>query len=184
MGKTKAAQNLYNTLGTPPDDLNAQTFIVKVIGARGNSLYNVRVPKSSEAKLAALFQLPKTTPVTEARPAAQKQETEDSDSDEEDIVNELLLGTEVTVEMPPKFRNTIFVKRGGFCVISIYQEIMDLDTPPELSSYKVHGEISNIVVNDREWQKYAYWPQEFKKVTKGWDISSDEEEEEDEDDEE
>lgn len=185
MGRSKAAQNLFASIGTPPDSLKPESFIVKVIGARGNSLYNVRVPPSSEAKLAALLELPPPAPVAPVptKKSTQKDDSDsdsDSDSDESDSEpEEVVIGTEITVEMPNKFRNTIFVKRGGFCEISIYQEIVDQPTLPLLTSYKVHGEINNIVVNDRDWQKYGYWPVEFKKQTKGWDISSDEESEDD-----
>lgn len=185
MGKSRAVQQLYNSLGTPPDSLDAQSFVVKVINARGNSLYNMRVPTSTKAKLEKLFIVPEEVEQEDVPVAAKKEDdnsedSEDSESEDEDAKIDML-GTDVVVEMPPKFRNTIFVKRGGYCVISIYQQIVDLETVPELSAYKVHGEISNIVVNEREWQKYPYWPEEYKKQTKGWDISSDEESEEEED---
>lgn len=191
MGKTKAAaqtQQLYNRLGTPPDDLGPADFIVKVVGARGNSLYNVRIPLSNQGKLKKIFTLTegdikpeaKRTPAKKENFHAQDTDSESESDSEEEVMTEIL-GAEIVVEMPPKFRNAIFVKRGGFCVISVYQQIMNLETIPALSDYKVQGEISNIVVNDREWQKYTYWPQEFKKHTKGWDISSDEESEADDD---
>lgn len=184
----RPTRNILQNLGTPPDDLEANTFIVKVIGARGNSLYNVRLPPSAEDKLKKLFTYPEPVP-EEAKPkpasppATQKDDSDsDSESDEsEDEVKADLPGPELVVEMPPKFRNTVFVKRGGFCVITVYQEIADLETTPELSSYKVHGDISNIIRNVREWQKYPYWPAEYKRQTKGWDISSDEESEEEDD---
>lgn len=70
---------------------------------------------------------------------------------------------EVQVEMPPKFRQTVWVKRGGFVVVDV--------TPDD----KIAGDIIEIVVDDRTWRKMPYWPAEFKKVG-GWQQDSDEEE--------
>lgn len=70
---------------------------------------------------------------------------------------------EAQVEMPPKFRQTVWVKRGGFVVVDV--------TPDD----KIAGDIIEIVVDDRTWRKMPYWPAEFKKVG-GWQQDSDEEE--------
>lgn len=61
----------------------------------------------------------------------------------------------ILVNMPPKFRNTIFVKRGGHAIISLYEDSEE--------ESKVKGDFCNIVTNQREWAKYPYWPIEFKK---------------------
>lgn len=74
------------------------------------------------------------------------------------------------VSMPPKFRNTVFVKRGGFVVVELYD---DIDS-------KVHGEISYIVTDKREWQRYPYWPAEYRKEDKIDLGLSDDEDESDE----
>jgi probable RNA-binding protein EIF1AD len=215
MGKAKATKALFNTLGVPPDGLKPAEFIVKVGAAKGNSLYSVRIPESSRPQLEAFFVIPPEAevPVTEEINKKKKPAPLDDDSDldessseeEEEEEAQIKLGPELMVEMPPKFRNTIFIKRGGYCVVTIYDELVAKSQPvaasstsepaetnettttnsadlekPSLADYRVHGELSNIVVNDKDWQKYPYWPLEFRRVTKGWDISSDEEESEEE----
>lgn len=185
----RPTRNVFQNLGTPPDELDDRTFIVKVVSARGNSLYNVQLPSSREDKFKKIFTYTEVTqPASSKVDTQQAESTETSDSDSEsseseDEARQELTGPTFVVEMPPKFRNTVFIKRGGLCVVTIYQEIVDLAAKPELDSYKVHGEISNIIRNEREWQKYPYWPAEYKRQTKGWDISSDEESEEEEDEE-
>ncbi|KAF5093816.1 hypothetical protein D0Z00_003845 [Geotrichum galactomycetum] len=216
MGKAKATKALFNTLGVPPDGLKPAEFIVKVGAAKGNSLYSVRIAESSRPQLEALFVIPPEAEVHMAEEINKKKKPapldDESDSDEssseEEEEAQIKLGPELMVEMPPKFRNTIFIKRGGYCVVTIYEELVAKSQPaaaastsesaetddktttttttsadpvkPSLADYRVHGELSNIVVNDKDWQKYPYWPLEFRRVTKGWDISSDEEESDEE----
>jgi probable RNA-binding protein EIF1AD len=77
------------------------------------------------------------------------------------------------VELPARFRNAIWLKRGSFVVI-------DMEAFAEREN-KLGGEIVNVVREEREWRKMAYWPKgdkEFdKKVdTYGSDGSEDEEE--------
>lgn len=209
MGKAKATKALFNTLGVPPDGLKPSEFIVKVIGAKGNSLYSVRIPESSRPQLEEFFVIPPAaeeatiTTTKNTKPAPLDEDSDESSSEEEEEETPIKLGPELTVEMPPKFRNAIFIKRGGYCVVTIYEELIakslpdststkplaedpeasaatTIPTKPSLADYRVHGELSNIVINDKDWQKYHYWPLEFRRVTKGWDISSDEEESEEE----
>lgn len=205
MGKAKATKALFNTLGVPPDGLKPNEFIVKVGAAKGNSLYNVRIPESSRAQLETFFVIPPEAEVhadeeinkkKKPVPLDDDSDSDESSSEEEEEEAQIKLGPELMVEMPPKFRNTIFIKRGGYCVVTIYEELVAKSQPaetddkttttsadpvkPSLADYRVHGELSNIVVNDKDWQKYPYWPLEFRRVTKGWDISSDEEESEEE----
>jgi probable RNA-binding protein EIF1AD len=75
------------------------------------------------------------------------------------------------VELPARFRNAIWLKRGSFVVI-------DTEAFAEREN-KLGGEIVNVVREEREWRKMAYWPKgdkEFmKKVdTYGSDGSEDE----------
>ncbi|KAK2614204.1 hypothetical protein N8I77_001050 [Diaporthe amygdali] len=64
------------------------------------------------------------------------------------------------VELAQRFRNTIWIKRGGFVVVDL--------TPSEERSKtnnKVEGEIINVVRDEKEWRKMPYWPKEFPKNT-------------------
>lgn len=62
---------------------------------------------------------------------------------------------ELLASMPPKFRNTVFVRRGGYVVITLHED--------PSNDIKVKGEISNVVMNVKDWIKYPYWPKEFLK---------------------
>ena len=53
------------------------------------------------------------------------------------------------VELPARFRSTIWIKRGGFVVI---------DTAAfEDRENKLAGEIVNVVREEKTWRKQAYW---------------------------
>lgn len=56
---------------------------------------------------------------------------------------------EVLVELPSRFRNTIWIKRGGYVLI----DTKDGDARDN----KLGGEILNVVRDEREWRKEAYW---------------------------
>ncbi|KAL3451926.1 hypothetical protein BJX65DRAFT_202867 [Aspergillus insuetus] len=57
------------------------------------------------------------------------------------------------VELPSKFRSTIWMKRGSFVVI---------DTNAlEGRDNKLRGEIVNIVRDEKAWRKMSFWPKEF-----------------------
>ncbi|KAL2821603.1 hypothetical protein BJX63DRAFT_222203 [Aspergillus granulosus] len=59
------------------------------------------------------------------------------------------------VELPSKFRSTIWMKRGSFVVI---------DTNAlEGRDNKLRGEIVNIVRDEKAWRKTSFWPKEFVK---------------------
>ncbi|BFZ59869.1 hypothetical protein YB2330_000890 [Saitoella coloradoensis] len=62
--------------------------------------------------------------------------------------------SEVLVELPPKFRSTVFVKRGGYV-------LADLGSSERTN--KIAGEIVEVVVEEKEWRKMSYWPKEFAK---------------------
>jgi probable RNA-binding protein EIF1AD len=72
----------------------------------------------------------------------------------------------ILLAMPPRFRNTIFVKRGGFVVAELYDETIR-------TQGKVKGDLSNIVTNKKDWQRYPYWPVEFKQEQSDIIISDD-----------
>lgn len=53
------------------------------------------------------------------------------------------------VELPARFRSTIWIKRGGYVVI---------DTSAfEDRENKLGGEIVNVVRDEKQWRKQAYW---------------------------
>lgn len=53
------------------------------------------------------------------------------------------------VELPARFRSTIWIKRGGYVVV---------DTNAfEDRENKLGGEIVNVVRSEKLWQKQAYW---------------------------
>jgi probable RNA-binding protein EIF1AD len=55
----------------------------------------------------------------------------------------------VLVELAARFRNTIWIKRGGYVLV-------DLASPGEQTG-KVEGEIVNVVREEKEWRKQSYW---------------------------
>jgi probable RNA-binding protein EIF1AD len=63
----------------------------------------------------------------------------------------------VLVELPSKFRNLVWIKRGGFVVVDSNGENL-----AEGRDNKIWGEIVNIVREERAWRKMSYWPEEFK----------------------
>jgi len=71
------------------------------------------------------------------------------------------------VELPSRFRNTIWMKRGGYVVIDTLGA--------GVRENKIGGEIVNVVREEREWRKMAYWPKEFEKNNAAYEDSDDEE---------
>ncbi|XXG98369.1 D-amino acid oxidase [Hypoxylon texense] len=71
----------------------------------------------------------------------------------------------VLVELATRFRNTIWIKRGGYVLLDL--------TPPEDQKGKVEGEIVNVVRDEKEWRKQSYWPKEFPRSTFGDDEDED-----------
>ncbi|KAI0432585.1 hypothetical protein F5Y09DRAFT_136112 [Xylaria sp. FL1042] len=63
----------------------------------------------------------------------------------------------VLVELAARFRNTIWIKRGGYVLVDL--------TPLDEKKGKVEGEIVNVVREEKEWRKQSYWPKEFAKST-------------------
>ncbi|TID25775.1 hypothetical protein E2P81_ATG03563 [Venturia nashicola] len=78
------------------------------------------------------------------------------------------------VELPPQFRNLVWLKNGGYVVIDSAGPSVDA-----ARENKLDGEIINVVREEREWRKMGYWPEEFvKKVGYAGSEGDDESEEE------
>ncbi|KAF4991342.1 hypothetical protein FDECE_14063 [Fusarium decemcellulare] len=105
---------------TPPDDLEINQSIVRVVKPEGNNLYTC--------------ELPNTKPIV--------------------------------LELAQRFRNTIWIKRGGFVLAERYEDSKE-DT-------RAMGEIVNVVRDEKLWRKQAYWPKEF--VKNAYDLSDSEDE--------
>ncbi|KAF4980870.1 hypothetical protein FZEAL_3216 [Fusarium zealandicum] len=96
---------------TPPNDLEPNQSIVRVVKPEGNNLY--------------------TCEFSNTKP--------------------------IVLELAQRFRNTIWIKRGGFVLAERY-EISKEDT-------RAMGEIVNVVRDEKLWRKQSYWPKEFVKNT-------------------
>jgi len=57
-------------------------------------------------------------------------------------------GEQILAELPSRFRNTIWIRNGGFVLI---------DTKDAVRDNKIKAEIQNVVRDEREWRKEAYW---------------------------
>jgi probable RNA-binding protein EIF1AD len=55
----------------------------------------------------------------------------------------------IIVELADRFRNTIWIRRGGFVLVEAY-------TSDERNG-KVQGEIINVVRDEKSWRKQPYW---------------------------
>ncbi len=58
---------------------------------------------------------------------------------------------EVLVELAPRFRSTIWIKRGGYVLV----EVVSAENRKEGS--RVDGDIINVVRDERAWRKQKYW---------------------------
>lgn len=58
-------------------------------------------------------------------------------------------GKELLVELPAQFRSTFWIKRGGYVVVDS-QALAEREN-------KLHGEIVNVVREERMWRKMEYW---------------------------
>jgi probable RNA-binding protein EIF1AD len=55
----------------------------------------------------------------------------------------------VLVELPSRFRNTIWIKRGGYVLIDTKEG--------DVRQNKIDGEIINVVRDEHLWRKETYW---------------------------
>lgn len=74
------------------------------------------------------------------------------------------------VELPSRFHNTIWLKRGGYVLVETEESAGGRET-------KIAGEIVNVVRDEKAWRKVlgSGWPREFKERRREGD-SEDEEE--------
>ncbi|RSM05488.1 hypothetical protein CEP52_006239 [Fusarium oligoseptatum] len=70
------------------------------------------------------------------------------------------------LELAQRFRNTIWIKRGGFVLAQRYEESKE--------DSRAMGEIVNVVRDEKLWRKQAYWPKEFAK--NAYDLNDSEDE--------
>ena len=57
----------------------------------------------------------------------------------------------VVLELEPRFRNTIWLKRGGYVLVDV------ASAEERKDSSRVVGEIINVVRDEKLWRKQAYW---------------------------
>ena len=62
---------------------------------------------------------------------------------------ELPTAESLLVELPSRFRSTIWIKRGGYVVVN-------LDAFGDREN-KLGGEIVNVVRDEKQWRKQSYW---------------------------
>ncbi|KAI9842599.1 MAG: hypothetical protein M1837_007037 [Sclerophora amabilis] len=62
---------------------------------------------------------------------------------------ELPSGDSILAELPARFRSTIWIKRGGYLLVNT--------TAFDVRDNKLQGEIDNVVRDEKEWRKQAYW---------------------------
>ncbi|KAG5928041.1 hypothetical protein E4U53_002766 [Claviceps sorghi] len=60
----------------------------------------------------------------------------------------------LVLELAQRFRNTIWIRRGGYVLAERY------DGPTD---GRAEGEIVNVVREEKLWRRQSYWPQEFTK---------------------
>ncbi|KAL1798522.1 hypothetical protein ACET3X_002559 [Alternaria dauci] len=80
---------------------------------------------------------------------------------------ELPDGKPVLAELEPRFRSTVWIKRGSYVVVDT-SALADRDN-------KLDGEIVNVVRDEKAWRKMAYWPKEFVKKSTYVEDSDEEE---------
>ncbi|KEY68125.1 hypothetical protein S7711_05534 [Stachybotrys chartarum IBT 7711] len=88
---------------TPPEALEANQTLVRVVKPEGNNLFNCELPNQKT----------------------------------------------VVLELAQRFRNTIWIKRGGFVLAEMYTAGVE--------ETRAEGEIVNIVRDEKQWRKQPYW---------------------------
>jgi probable RNA-binding protein EIF1AD len=88
---------------TPPQTLEHDQSIARVVKGEGKNLYSVELPNAKQ----------------------------------------------LLVELPARFRSTIWMKRGGFVLVdtSIFED----------RGNKLSGQIINVIRDEKNWRKQAYW---------------------------
>lgn len=88
---------------TPPDNLEPNQSLVRVVKPEGNNLYTCELPNKKP----------------------------------------------VLLELAQRFRNTIWIKRGGFVLAERYVD--------GAADSRADGEIVNVVRDEKLWRKQSYW---------------------------
>lgn len=88
---------------TPPNALEPNQSLVRVVKAEGNNLYLCHLPTKAE----------------------------------------------ILLELAQRFRNTVWIKRGGYVLAQRY--------PEADQTGRVVGEIVNVVGDEKAWRKQPYW---------------------------
>lgn len=65
------------------------------------------------------------------------------------------VGSGHLVELPPRFRNSMWIRRGGFVLVDC--------AAFEGRENKLTGEIMTVIHDEKSWRKMSYWPLQFKK---------------------
>ncbi|KAG5983951.1 hypothetical protein E4U55_006561 [Claviceps digitariae] len=69
--------------------------------------------------------------------------------------------TSLVLELAQRFRNTIWIKRGGFVLAERYVDV-EVDAHGGREG-RADGEIVNVVREEKLWRRQSYWPPEFTK---------------------
>ena len=107
----------------PPDTLAQGQLICKVDSICGNNIYSVVCPPVAST----------TTDSSLGAPG-------------------LKSGSKVLVELPPRFRNTLWIRRGGFVLVDTH------DGQEGRRNNKIVGTIAAVIQDVRVWRKMTYWP--------------------------
>lgn len=76
------------------------------------------------------------------------------------------------VELPSKFRSTVWIKMGNYVVVD-RSTLADRDN-------KLAGEIVNVVREEKQWRPQKYWPEDFvKSSTLAYGDDSDDDDDDD-----
>lgn len=110
---------------SPPTTLAANERIARVLRPAGNNLYHVQYPPQIGG--------------------------EDHSNDAQDVA----VVDEALVELHPRFRNAIWLKKGSYVVVDT--------NAMNGRQNKLGGEIVNVVREEKEWRKVAWWPKAFGK---------------------
>lgn len=120
--------------------------------AAGNHLYYVEYPSSTAAEIPARS--------VDAGEGGERNGHDDPDASASAAANTNTTTntnppttTKALTQLTPRFRNTIYLKRGSFVVV-------DTSALAERSN-KLGGEIVNVVREERSWRKMWWWPGEF-----------------------
>lgn len=67
--------------------------------------------------------------------------------------------TSKLVELPSKFRNSMWIRRGGYVLVDL--------SAFEARENKLAGEIVTVIHDEKSWRKMEYWPEAFQIAVAG-----------------